>query len=61
MKEVPEGGAGAAYIGCVGRFLGAIFGSGSETSGNVARGALRAGALTTGTCSGISEIHSSYI
>ena len=43
MKEVPEGGAGAAYIGCVGRFLGAIFGSGSETSGSVAKGALRTG------------------
>lgn len=48
VREVPGGGAGAPSIGCAGRFLGTIFRSGNETSGNVARGALLAGTATAG-------------
>ena len=43
------------------RVCGVIFRSGNEASSSVARGALRAGASTTGARHEISEIRSSYI
>ena len=43
------------------RVRGVIFRSGNEASSSVARGALRAGASTTGARHEISEIRSSYI
>lgn len=51
VREVPEGGLGTPYIGCVGRF----FRPGGWASSSVARGALRADNLTTSTHSETSQ------
>ena len=53
--------AGRRSEGTLYRVRGVIFRSGNEASSSVARGALRAGASTTGARHEISEIRSSYI